>query len=243
MADTSYSQMEPVEELRIARHQQFCIAIPFPRLDWSSPQAARKSLDELHDYALQMGNSGLDWYLRKKKVKKGFAKALHWSIYAVGIAAAIFPLLKLSNVLNITLFTSCCGSATNFNSFAAEMSLALIGVAAGLALIDKSAGISNDWMRYIKAATQINRALVEFNFDWDRLEQTLPYPPRDPIVQQAAGAAPESPKDPIAARIDLVREFCLKIVQVMAEETSDWADDLKERVSQMDRQLPRAGKG
>jgi hypothetical protein len=232
--------MDEIARLRIARQQSFCIAIPFPALDWSLPPAIRESLMELHDYAEQMDNSALDWYLEKRTAKKRRAKVLHGTTYLVAILAAAIPLINLSN-----LFPA--------RSLTAEASLALVGVAAGLALIDKSAGYTADWMRYVTTASQINRALLEFHFAWDRLESTLPYPPPSPEspanLSKATPPAPErrsrrgtTEQSPVEARIDLVKDFCLKIADVMQLETSTWATDLKERVALLDRQLPRGGR-
>jgi hypothetical protein len=186
-----------------------------------------------------MGNSALDWYLEKRTGKKRRAKILQGTTYTVAILAAAIPLINLSN-----LFTS--------RSLTAEASLALVGVAAGLALIDKSAGYTADWMRYVTTAAQINRALLEFHFAWDRLESTMPYPPDndppDPLTKVDIPAtergrrrkAPEP--NPVGARIDLVKDFCLEIADAVELETSAWAIDLKERVAQLDRHLPRSGR-
>ena len=233
------SLVEEVSWLRILRQHGFCIAIPFPPLDWSKPEAIRESLHELHDYAEQMGNSALDWYLEKRTAKKRRAKFLHGTTYVVAVLAAAIPLINLSN-----LFTS--------RSLTAEASLALVGVAAGLALIDKSAGYTADWMRYVTTAAQINRALLEFHFAWDRLESTLPYPPgnatSDDLAKISLPATERRPRrrareaNPVGARIDIVKEFCLKIAEAVELETSAWATDLKERVAQLDRHLPRGGR-
>jgi hypothetical protein len=230
---------EEVSWLRILRQHGFCIAIPFPPLDWSTPEATRESLLELHDYAEQMGNSALDWYLEKRTAKKRRAKFLHGTTYVVAVLAAAIPLINLSN-----LFTS--------RSLTAEASLALVGVAAGLALIDKSAGYTADWMRYVTTAAQINRALLEFHFAWDRLESTLPYSPAnappDDLTKIGLPATERRPRrrkgeaNPVGARIDLVKDFCLKIAEAVELETSNWTTDLKERVAQLDRHLPRGGR-
>jgi hypothetical protein len=92
-------------------------------------------------------------------------------------------------------------------------------------------------MRYITTVARINRALIEFQFDWNKIDQTSPYPP-------PTGTSPPSIKrgkkdiDPVTQRIELARVFCSKIFEFMDQETSVWADELKERVAQMARQLP-----
>jgi hypothetical protein len=107
-------------------------------------------------------------------------------------------------------------------------------------------------MRYVTTAAQINRALLEFHFAWDRLESTLPYSPAnappDDLTKIGLPATERRPRrrkgeaNPVGARIDLVKDFCLKIAEAVELETSNWTTDLKERVAQLDRHLPRGGR-
>jgi hypothetical protein len=235
------SDSDAFEQLRIARHHRYCVAIPFPHLDWSDLQTL-ESIEEMHDFAVQTGNSALDWYLENRETKKRYAKFFHRLAYAIATIAAAIPLLKLSNVLDAPFVKQLLDTKADLNSLVAELSLALFGVAAGLALIDRMAGFSADWMRYVVTATQINRKKMEFQFLWDRLERTLPYPPHKKAQVEVAGKIPKRKDDPIAARIKLVQEFCSSIADLTEKETSGWATDLKERVSQLDSQLPRRTK-
>src|ERR1700730_5791210 len=59
------SARDAADALRVARHQQLCTAIPFPRLRWCTPAESNKSLAERHDYAVQLANSAIDWNLRE----------------------------------------------------------------------------------------------------------------------------------------------------------------------------------
>jgi hypothetical protein len=241
---------DPIEHLRIARHHRYCIAIPFPQLDWK-PASVQESLAELYDFAIQTANSALDWYLENRTTKKRYAKFYHRLAYVFATIAAAIPLLKISSLLDAPAVKQFFNTSADLNSVVAELSLALFGVAAGLALIDRMAGFSADWMRYVITATQINRARLEFQFAWDKLNRTLPYPPPTSSARRAGKSAQsDSPPaargkkpDPIATRIKLVHEFCLQIAELTEKETSGWATDLKERVSQLDSQLPRRSKG
>jgi len=145
------------ERLRIARHHRLCTAIPFPALNWQE-QDVEKSLARLHDYAVQIANSSIDWYLQRKRAKKFFARTLHSLTFLFGILAAIIPVLKmfsteLQSQLMRLLFA---GLVTNPSAFAAETALVLIAIAGGFALIDRAAGFSADWMRYLTTAERIN---------------------------------------------------------------------------------------
>lgn len=113
-------------------------------------------------------------------------------------------------------------------------------------LIDRAAGFTADWMRYITTAASINRALIEFQFEWNKLDRNSPYPPR-PASTKSAEISPPSIKkrkiaDPVEQRIELASQFCLKILDLTGQETSIWADELKQRVARMASQLPSHGR-
>jgi hypothetical protein len=227
------------DEVNIARHHEFCSAIPFPTLNWDDAKNTETNLAELHDYAVQLANSGLDWYLQKKKRKELFAKILHNLTYFSAILAAIVPLAMII----VPEFKSLGSQFPNSREFAAEAALLLIGIAGGFNVIDRAAGYSADWMRYIVTATRLNRALVDFEFKWNAFiraasgSQMLPLPDA-----KAVACAPETPKtavptDLVQQRIDLVREFCMLVLDIIGGETEVWANELKERVAQMARNL------
>jgi hypothetical protein len=242
-SDEESSLLDQIKELRTARHEKFCVALPFPRLDWTNKDAVEGNLAELRDYAEQLANSALDWYLDKKTSKKRFARCLHNWTYFFGILAALIPLLKISTLLDLALVKQYFGP--NASSGAAEASLALIGLAGGLTLIDRTAGFTADWMRYITTASRINRALIEFQFKWNKLDYNSPCLGASSIdpPQQPAGSGKKTPEpDPVAQRIELAYKFCLEIFDLTGQETSIWADELKERVAQMASQFPHRGK-
>src|SRR5262249_54860101 len=118
---------DQVRALRLARHDKFCTALPFPAFDWTDEQTIKRSLAELRDYAEQLANSALDWYLQKKTTKKRYAAFFHYATYAVGVIAAIIPLLKFAAILDLESVKRYLGHDSAAS--AAEMSLALIGLA------------------------------------------------------------------------------------------------------------------
>jgi SMODS and SLOG-associating 2TM effector domain 2 len=227
------------DEVRIARHHQLCSALPFPSLNWSKDSNVESNLTELHDYAVQLANSGIDWYLEKKRGKELRAKAMHVLTYISGILAAIIPLFMII----VPEFEILRGHFGNPREFAAEAALLLIGIAGGFNIIDRSAGYSADWMRYIVTATQLNSLLVQFEFEWNALSRAVlpaqPPPDQKPAVVPNS-LPPQAKKSDVAPdeqRIDLVKTFCLKVLNVIGGETEVWANELKERVAQMARNL------
>ena len=134
------------------------------------------------------------------------------------------------------------GTGRKPSEFAAEAALVLIGIAGGFSLIDKLAGFTASWMRYMLTATRINQALIAFHFDWNELERkrSLLRSRVDPSAGNPPGddppRAPGTPPnfdDPVTEGIDLIKRFCMKILDIMDEETSGWADELKKNASQL----------
>jgi hypothetical protein len=226
------------DNLRIARHHQLCTALPFPSLTWSKDSSAESNLAELHDYAVQLANSGIDWYLEKKRGKEIRAKAMHFLTFVSGILAAIVPLFMIV----VPEFEILKGHFGNPREFAAEVALLLIGIAGGFNIIDRSAGYSADWMRYIVTATQLNSLLVKFEFEWNAASRAIsPAPPSTQAPAVVTNSPPPQTQKPEVVsdeqRIELVKNFCLKILDVVGGETEVWANELKERVAQMARNL------
>jgi hypothetical protein len=250
------------DRLRIARHLGLCTALPFPKLCWDGKHDV-ENLKELHDYAVQLANSNIDWYLEKKSAKKFYAKTLHYSTYTFGVLAATVPLLKIFNTQVETGFVRWLfgEGVTNPSALTAELALVLIGIAGGLNLIDRYAGLTDAWMRYITTATRLNRALIAYQFEWNELERStprgstasgspptsgedapksLPTAPTESIGGGTRGK--KAPTDSVTERIELVKRFCLAVIDIIGEETLVWADELKERVAQIARNFPAHGK-
>jgi len=232
--ETSSAAEGAVDKLRIERRNQFCVAIPFPALEWRAGEGtktceqAEKNLAILYDYAVQLANSALDWYLEKKDGKKRRAQLLHNLVYIVGLFAVIVPLAMLgTGILELD-------GLARAKSYAAEVALGLLALIGGLTFWDKSAGFSADWMRYIITAGRLNKKLVEFQFDWSATNMAS-----KPKLDGTAESG-EKKLDPVTERADKLKTFCLTILDIMSAETEGWAIELKERVAQMSRDLPQS---
>jgi hypothetical protein len=227
------------DDLRIARHREFCMALPFPSMTWNDKAEEEANLAKLHDYAVQLANSGIDWYLQKKEGKELRARITHWFTYGVAVLAAIIPLFLIV-VPELQIFR---WHIVNPAGIAAEAALVLIGIAGGITLIDRSAGFSADWMRYILTATRLNRTLVEFEFDWNALgrEASQSYQPQ-PLGAATPSAPAAETVDPVQRRIDRVQKFSLAILDIIGGETELWANELKERVAQLAKDLRQQGR-
>jgi hypothetical protein len=218
------------DDLKIARRNQFCTVLPFPTINWGKGADTEANLAELHDFARQLANSAIDWYLDKKRTKKAFARLLHGLTYFFGALAVIVPVLMII----IPEFEFASKYFSNPRSFAAEVALVLLGVAGAWNLIDRSAGFSSDWMRYIVTVTDLYRELTEFEFDWITLTRVASKRDSNPPPEGPSQPQPENATqtDPDAARIELVKDFTLGILGITGKETNIWAKELKERMAQ-----------
>jgi hypothetical protein len=226
------------DDLRVSRHLRLCTAIPFPSLSWVNPKDNEANLEEVHDYAVQLANSAIDWYLEKKKWKKFFAKLLHYLTYLFGTLAATVPLLKIFSTQAEGEIVKWVfrGSVANPSAFSAELALVLIGLAGGFNLIDRYAGLTTGWMRYVTTAARLNRTLIAFQFAWNEVERTASL--------QSSSSSEARPKKPdsVTQRIELARKFCLDVLDIIGEEMAVWSDELKERVAQFSRHFPQPGR-
>jgi hypothetical protein len=214
------------EDIKFTRHSKFCMAIPFPHLSWKADEDPEIQLSHLHDYVVQLANSALDWYLRKKHRKKIFAKILHYATYASGIAAAGIPLFMLL-APEFDVFTRHVG---NYKEFAAEVAIGFIAIAGGFNVIDRVSGYTADWMRYMLTASDLQRALVEFQFQWSEMTQAAAHPQEE---EPAKKSATHKHTDWTKKRIDLAHNCTRTILGLIAGETEKWAKEQQERVEKM----------
>jgi SMODS and SLOG-associating 2TM effector domain 2 len=206
------------DDLKIARRNQFCTVLPFPTLKWGQDGDTETNLAELHDFARQLANSAIDWYLQKKRTKKTSARWLHLFTYIFGALAVLVPVIMII----IPEFEIVGKYFANPRSFAAEAALVLLGFAGACNLIDRSAGFSSDWMRYIVTVTNLYRELTEFEFDWSDLTRAASKQAQQNVAQT----------DLDAVRMEKVKKFTLKILDITSDETNVWAKELKERMAQ-----------
>jgi hypothetical protein len=187
---------EGIDDLRIWRHRQLSTSLPFPTLSWSDDNDAEASLKELHDYAVQLAHSVIDWYIRHRFWKKIYSRALRAASFLLVIAAALVSLLKIfSSDLELKILKSIGWFDVHDPAgFAAEAALVLLGAAGGFNLIDHLASLSTGWMRYVSTAMVLDKELVKFHFEWARLERKVQVKSAAAAAAQAAGnQAPSLP--------------------------------------------------
>jgi SMODS and SLOG-associating 2TM effector domain 2 len=203
-----------IDDLKIWRHRRLSTALPFPALDWAEPE--EENLKALYDYVVHLAYGVIDWYIRHRLWKKLWSRALRIvSLLLVSLAAIVSLLkifsseaeLRLLQYLEWLIFGSNgvspgCNSCDH-SGFAAEAALVLIGAAGGFNLIDRFAGLSTGWMRYVKNAMLLHKELIKFQFEWTRLERKATGGQKPTAGDAPPAAAPaqssersESPDEP-----------------------------------------------
>jgi hypothetical protein len=97
-------------------------------------------------------------------------------------------------------------------------------IAALLVLIDKFAGYSTGWMRYIAADQEVRAKQEQFEFAWAK--ERLRWP---------ADPAASLPPDVAATLLDLIAHFVADINDVVKQETQAWMTEFKGALADLDR--------
>jgi hypothetical protein len=98
----------------------------------------------------------------------------------------------------------------------------LIGFGAALLGLDRVAGLSSSWTRYVLTATAIRGAAEEFRLDWTALDARL-------------GAVPHS--EDVAAMIARAKAFRMAVEALITKETQDWATEFRQNMNTLEREL------
>jgi len=165
------------------------------------------SLEGLRLYVLATAKRSERWYWKNKKTKALLAVAIQWiAILATGIAGLVPIVAKLTSIpVDSGLLAS-----------------VLIGGGAALLTIDRVAGISSGWTRYVLTATAIRTASEEFRIDWAGLSAQATTPP---TAEQSG------------AMIQRAKTFSMAIETLITKETQDWAMEFRQNMSMLERDL------
>jgi SMODS and SLOG-associating 2TM effector domain 2 len=248
------SPSEAVLAFRREQQAELSAAVPFPDIDWSTNASTQISLAHLRNYVETVASSTISWYLRKIVWKRLFARILHVLTILAAASAASIELLNIATVLDFRWVRDILSTSANISSGsrAAEFTLLFVGIAGGFKVIDHAAGNTADWMRYRMTASAINTLISNFRFEWIELDRTYPLPRngKPPGISPAMVEDPaflphvdedttiarnrkkkgDSDADPVQRRVVLARTCCNKILKLIENETSIWADELKKRM-------------
>jgi hypothetical protein len=122
-------------------------------LDWSVSEA-QSSLNSLKTWADDRAQFTIDWYMREKRIKGRWSKALRVVAIVCTVVAALVPIAASQQGDSDILWSG----------------YALLGVAASAIAGDRYFGLSSAWMRYMSTALALRRSADHQNFIWAKLQ-------------------------------------------------------------------------
>jgi len=184
-------------------------------LIWDADDLAG-SLEGLRKYVLANAERSENWYWKRKTNKARFATLLQWTAIWATALAGVVPL-----AVRLGMFPG--WSARFMTSFDSGLFASLlIGGSAALLSVDRFAGLSSGWTRYVLTATAIRAASQDFRMDWAAL-----------IAQSATLPTAEQS----AALIQRAKAFSLAIEALVTKETQDWATEFRQNLMMLERDL------
>ena len=179
-------------------------------MDWKDDAAARKSLNDVYDYAQKTAQVAGSWYMTSKNRKQGAAKALRFAAIILTALGGIVPFLVAGKYF---------GQNSTDLSQAGYIALAL---AATCIAVDKFFGYSSGWIRYITTGMVLQRIMAEFQMDWAVLQSGLPN----------AGEVPQTQRELLLRR---VQAFVLRIRDEIEKETAEWAVEYRGNLAELEK--------
>ena len=189
---------------------------------------AEECLAELHQQLIGKADRAKDWYARKRRSKKFFAWWLRFLAILFVSGAGLVPILQSAGLFVDQQFIVVGAPVNagdrleisrNFNL--GQLGYVLAAVAAALVGLDRFLGLSRGWVRYITTEMSINRAVAEFQMDWFVANTCLDEDPDE-------RACPKK-------RLQLLRDFSVRISTLVEEETLQWAADFESALALLEK--------
>ena len=180
----------------------------FPTLHWEAEKLA-EPLDQLCAYAKNQAQQSIDWYFRKRQLRRHFCRIFRLSAILLTAFAGLLPMIN-----------DIVGSQKALHPLCAAVAL---GVAATLILLDRFYGFTNGWIRYLLTARQLIEALEAFHFEVERHKLSWGNP--EPTPEQAT------------MLLEQIWQFHKKALGIVNDETKGWAAEFTEAIKQLDEQV------
>lgn len=179
-------------------------------LTWDTDDDVRQSLGRLFKHVETMAEEAVGWYYRQKTWKRRFSV---WTRFAAVVATGLGGILPLAD----DALTPFVPTGLDLKAFG-YLSLAL---AATLLALDGFFGFSHSWMRYIRAAFEIEKILEDYRLRWAEREA------------HQRGRAFEG--EDISKAFELLKEFSGKVKGAVGDETRQWIERFSTKLTEMDK--------
>ncbi|KKO18772.1 MAG: SLATT domain-containing protein [Candidatus Brocadia sp.] len=177
----------------------------FPVLSWNSNEWD-VSLKKLYEYVVRETRKAITWYDEKRRSKRVWGYSLRMSAIIVTGVSGVIPVLS-------QIFLT-----ERLNPLWATIAIA---VAAILIALDRFAGLTSGWVRYMITQMELDRLLETFCFDWEK----------NRLAYSGSVSTPEQAKEALL----LCKEFILKIREMVKNETQMWASEFQTALKEIEK--------
>lgn len=167
-------------------------------------------LEKLHQYAVDEAENIISWYLKNKEGNKCMSKWIRFfTIFFIAFGGAF--------LLISTVTTSNCDINLYICNFRCDISLCgyiAIAIAGSLLLFDRCFGFTSSWVRFITAATTIQKLITEFEPEYLLL------------CSEKKGRCKK--------QLDRIRRFSIDVRNVVAKESAAWAAEYSSNLARLE---------
>lgn len=187
------------------------------------------SLHSLYLAVLRKVDSALKWYRDARRIKSRWSSAIRLFAIVLFSVAGLIPILQAAG-LSWTSISAIPANPTTDQVLALvrgpRFDFGQLGyVAAALATaflgLDKFFGFSSGWVRYMLADSNIRKAVAEFQMNW--------------VIANTCLDRDEEERRCAKKRLQLLKDFSIKITDLLDEETRQWAGEFQGALSALDK--------
>lgn len=170
------------------------------RLDWSTPEQRKESVQRLHDHAVERAQSSIQFYTGAAKPNKRHARRLRGLAIILVSIAGLIPIL--SQILQDDLEIEPAWASV------------MIGLGVACIALDKFFGYSSAWARYTVARFRLETALNSYQLEYNAL------------INEVDGLDSLT-LDQARSLIDRTRGFVADLDATVENETAEWKKEFQ----------------
>jgi hypothetical protein len=169
---------------------------------------ARNTVNDLYKILVEKTNTTIQWYLDKKKGPAGAAQTCRNAAVFLTVLGGLCPILK----------TAYSGNLFDKITFG-DLGYVLLAFALAIVLVDKYAGYSTAWMRYIKTNMRLEGMLQDFQYDW---QITC-------VQSDFDRTTPEAEK--VVKLLTKLKDFAKQVSVEIENETQEWVTEFQQSLA------------
>jgi len=169
---------------------------------------ARKTVNDLYKILVEKTKATIEWYLDKKRKPAAAAQLCRNAAVFLTVLGGLCPILK-------TAFSDPLYAKITFG----DLGYVLLAVALAVTLVDKYAGYSTAWMRYIKTNLRLEGMLQQFQYEWQI------------ACVQADFDQQTSQTDKTVKLVTMLRDFSRQVSTEVESETQEWVTEFQQSLA------------